>query len=133
MVSTFDKLTYKLPAIPAGCQVVVAKDCSPNNLFTILFSTQAGIKTVKVIVPNNEVAVNVVGGWNHDINVIVNGNAVYVGEGEAKKVTLEIAGNMKPIVAEIIKAAGLISIKCHALGIEVHMTTDSISVHVSLS
>lgn len=55
-VRTFDNVTYKLPDNP--CQYLVAKDCSPKELFTVYASQldeEAKTKTVTVYVTGHQI------------------------------------------------------------------------------
>ena len=59
-VTTLSNTTLVLPAIPAACEVVLAHDCSPQKLYTVVSSpvTADGIKSIKMFVPDFKVEVS---------------------------------------------------------------------------
>jgi len=78
---TFDNVLYDIPA--TTCFNVLAKDCSPHKLFTLLSATtEAGEKQIKLYLDNYLIELNPV---EKGIEVKVNGEQLQIPEGQQYK------------------------------------------------
>jgi hypothetical protein len=59
-ITTLDNITIALPEIDSSCEIVLAHDCSPQRMYTVVSTpvSPAGVRTIKVVVPHFKVEIS---------------------------------------------------------------------------
>jgi hypothetical protein len=122
-VKTFDGLEYELMDLP-DCEVLLAKDCSRSQLFTILMSKrQRDGKALRILMPNSQIDVNV---QRQEVKVDGKNVPLYAQEKKIEYITI----NNKQIPVELKKTDEGVEVKVKSLGIEVSIKRTKVEIKV---
>jgi len=113
IVETFDRVTYKMPESNTACEMIVARDCSHNGLFTIISNPIAD--KVKILLPHYEIKIHIAPTtYAYDIKI----------NGVAKDITRPLLLSEYPLassdkVYEITKEGKIVIIRCKKIGLTI--------------
>jgi hypothetical protein len=129
-VMTFDKRRYSLPEVQYECESLIAKDCSPANLFTLLMSKNNGEKKLRLLVPKHKIELVPSTSWtfSKSLDVIVDGQSIDVPSYGPKELTESNPSYERSVFGKVSKKDDTIILELPKIGLLVTFDGDKVGV-----
>ena len=131
VLTTFDGLRVEIPQLSNECEVVIAKDCTPSRLFTILGQKKEGSILIRALLPQTEIEVNLLSSWTTGAQIKVNGEVKVIKEGE--KTEIVIKSQYDEMLAELTQVGSIVYVHVPKIGLQLSVSDKQLKIKVSIS